>query len=412
MTSKAVKLSEIIGKGYNEFWHSKATYVAVKGSRGSKKSKTTALWHIYHMMKYPLANVLCVREVASTLKDSVFADLKWAIHQLGVDHLFKYTINPLEITYLPSGTKILFRGMDDPLKITSISVDIGVLCWAWVEEAYQIMLEEDFNMLDESIRGQLPDGYFKRITLTFNPWSAQSWLKSRFFDVVDDNILAMTTTYRCNEWLSETDIRLFEDMKKRNPKRYEVAGNGEWGIEEGQIFENWEVQDLTDLIPTFANIYHGLDFGATDPNALVCIDVEMGQKKIYVFDEYYEGNITLDKLANEVGQRIDNRFVTCDSAGKQHIIELNNRGIWALPAIKGADSITHGIQWLQGFDIIVHKDCKNFIKEISNYCWAKDKFGKSIDVPVDANNHLLDALRYCVEPLHSQAQLESAKRIT
>jgi phage terminase large subunit len=362
-------------------------------------------------MKYPLANILCVREVGNTLKDSVYADLRWAIHRLGVDHLFKCTLSPLEITYIPSGTKILFRGMDDPLKITSISVDIGVLCWAWVEEAYQIMIEEDFNVLDESIRGQLPEGYFKRITLTFNPWSAQSWLKSRFFDVVDDNVLAMTTTYKCNEWLSDTDLRLFEDMKKRNPKRYKVAGEGDWGIEEGQIFDNWSVEDLTDMIPSFANIYHGLDFGATDPNALVCFDIEMGQKKIYIFDEYYEGNITLDKLANEVGQRIGNRFVTCDSAGKQHIIELNNRGIWALPAIKGPDSITHGIQWLQGFDIIVHKNCKNFIKEISSYCWAKDKFGKSIDTPVDENNHLLDALRYGVEPLHTQAQLESARRI-
>jgi phage terminase large subunit len=410
--SKIVKLSEVVGKGYKKFWHSRATYVAVKGSRASKKSKTTALWHIHHMMKYPLANILCVRQVGNTLKDSVYADLKWAIHRLGVDHLFKCTLSPLEITYLPSGTKILFRGMDDPLKITSISVDIGVLCWCWVEEAYQILIEEDFNMLDESIRGQLPEGYFKRMTLTFNPWSAHSWLKPRFFDVIDDNVLAMTTTYECNEWLSDTDLRLFEDMKKRNPKRYKVAGEGEWGIEEGQIFDNWTVEDLTDMIPSFASIYHGLDFGATDPNALVCFDVEMGQKKIYIFDEYYEGNITLDKLAKEVSQRIGNRFVTCDSAGKQHIIELNNRGIWALPAIKGADSITHGIQWLQGFDIIIHKDCKNFIKEISSYCWAKDKFGKSIDTPVDENNHLIDALRYGCEPLHAQGQLQSAKRIT
>lgn len=363
------------------------------------------------MMKYPLANALCVRQIERTLKDSVYADLKWAIHRLGVDHLFKCTVSPLEITYLPSGTKILFRGMDDPLKITSISVDVGVLCWCWIEEAYQIMLEEDFNMLDESIRGQLPEGYFKRMTLTFNPWSAQSWIKGRFFDVVDDNVLAMTTTYRCNEWLSETDLRLFEDMQKRNPKRYKVAGEGDWGIEDGQVFDNWSVEDLTDLIPTFANNYFGLDFGATDPNALVCIDVEIGQKKIYIYDEYYEGNITLDALANEVRKRIGKYFVTCDSAGKQHIIELNNRNIWALPAIKGPDSITHGIQWLQGFDIIIHKDCKNCIREISNYVWAKDKFGKSIDKPVDVDNHLMDALRYAVEPIHSQGQMQATERI-
>lgn len=341
----------------------------------------------------------------------MFADLKWAIHRLGVDHLFKSTVNPLEITYIPTGTKILFRGMDDPLKVTSISVDIGVLCWCWIEEAYQIMLEEDFNMLDESIRGQLPEGYFKRMTLTFNPWSSHSWLKGRFFDVVDDNILALTTTYKCNEWLSETDLRLFEDMRIRNPKRYKVAGEGDWGIEDGVIFNNWSVADLSDEIASFANIYHGLDFGATDPNAFISVDVEQGQKKIYIFDEFYEGNITLDRLSNEVSSRIDNRFVTCDSAGKQNIIELNNRNIWALPSIKGPDSINFGIQFLQGYDIIIDKNCVNTIKEISNYCWAKDKFGKSIEKPVDADNHLMDALRYAVEPLMHQSKIESAKRL-
>lgn len=409
--NKEISLQDIIGKGYYRFWNTRTTYVAVKGSRASKKSKTTALWHIYHMMKYPLANILCVRAVANTLKDSVFADLKWAIHRLGVDHLFKYTLNPLEITYIPNGTKILFRGMDDPLKITSISVDIGVLCWCWVEEAYQIMLEEDFNMLDESIRGQLPDGYFKRMTLTFNPWSPKTWLKSRFFDVIDDNVLALTTTYTCNEWLSETDLRLFEDMKKRNPKRYRVAGEGDWGIEEGVIFDNWSVADLTNEINQFANIYHGLDFGATDPNAFISVDVEQGQKKIYIFDEFYQGSITLDRLSDEVSQRIGNRFVTCDSAGKQNIIELNNRNIWALPSVKGPDSINFGVQWLQGYDIIIHKDCVNTIREISGYCWAKDKFGKSLEKPVDADNHLMDALRYATEPLYHQGKIESTKRL-
>ena len=411
MKANRRKLSEIVGRGYNNFWHSRATYVAVKGSRASKKSKTTALWHIYHMMKYPLANVLCVRAVGTTLKDSMFADLKWAIHRLGVDHLFKCTVSPLEITYLPSGNKILFRGMDDAYKITSIAVDVGVLCWCWIEEAYQIVSEEDFNTVDESIRGQLPEGYFKRMTLTFNPWSARTWLKSRFFDVLDDDVLAMTTTYKCNEWLSETDLALFEDMQKRNPRRYRVAGEGDWGIDGGQVFENYSVEDISDLIPTFANRYFGLDFGVNDPNALICIDVEVGQRKIYVYDEYYKGNITLDTLSDEVSRRIGKTFVTCDTAGKQNILELNNRGIWALPATKGPDSIRHGILWLQGFDIIIDRHCTNFINEISSYVWDKDKTDKLLDRPVDRDNHLMDALRYACENLMFNFELESARRI-
>lgn len=405
------RLSELVGKGYADFWHAKATYVVVKGSRASKKSKTAALWHIYNMMKYPEANTLCVRAVASTLKDSMYADLKWAIHRLGVDHLWKQTLNPLEITYLPSGNKILFRGMDDPYKITSIAVDKGVLCWCWIEEAYQILSEEDFNTLDESIRGNLPEGYFKRMTLTFNPWSSRSWLKKRFFDVVDSDVLAMTTTFKCNEWLSATDLKLFKDMEIRNPKRYKVAGEGDWGIESGQVFENYTVEDLTDLIPTFANRYFGCDFGVNDPNALCCIDIELGQKKLYIYDEYYKGNITLDTLSEEVGKRIGKSFVTCDTAGKQNILELNDRGIWALPATKGPDSIRHGIMWLQGFDIIIHKDCVNFINEISTYVWDTDKSGNLLDKPVDRDNHLMDALRYGCEPAMFDFSLEAAERI-
>ena len=406
-----LKLSEIVGKGYKAFWNFKGRYRVCKGSRASKKSKTTALWYIYHMMKLRGSNLLCVRQTASSLVGSCFTELKWAIHRLQVDHLWKIRENPMEMTYLPTGQKIFFRGLDDPLKITSITVAVGNLCWLWIEEAYEISDEAAFDMLDESIRGAVPEGLFKQVTLTFNPWNEHHWLKARFFDVQDDDILAITTNYMCNEWLDKNDLKLFEDMKKNRPKRYEVAGLGNWGITEGAIYDNYEVADLSDMIDSFANRYFGLDFGATDPNALVCIDVEMGQHKIYVYDEYYSGDITLDTLANEVEKRIGGNFVTCDSAGKQHIIELNNRGIWALPAVKGPDSITHGIQYLQGFDIIIDKRCVNFIKEISNYVWAKDKFGKSVDRPVDANNHLMDALRYAVEPLHGQSQMQSTRRL-
>ena len=124
----------------------------------------------------------------------------------------------------------MFRGLDDKFKITSISVPKGVLNFLWIEEAYEISTEDDFDTLDESIRGVLPEGYFKRVTITFNPWSEKHWLKKRFFDNPADNVLAMTTTYHCNEWLSETDKQLFERMERENPRRYRVAGLGEWGI--------------------------------------------------------------------------------------------------------------------------------------------------------------------------------------
>ena len=127
-----IYLPDVVGKGYKQFWNFKGRYRVVKGSRASKKSKTTALWFIYNIMKYKGANLLVVRKTYRTLKDSCYTELKWAIHRLGVDAFFNCTQSPLEITYIPTGQKIYFRGLDDPLKVTSITVDVGSLCWLWI----------------------------------------------------------------------------------------------------------------------------------------------------------------------------------------------------------------------------------------------------------------------------------------
>ena len=160
---------------------------------------------IYRLLEYPESNGLCVRRYSNTLRDSVYSDLKWAIHHLNLDAYFDCTVSPMQIIRRCTGQKILFRGLDDGLKITSISVDKGVLCFVWIEEAYEITNEDDFNKLDLSIRGELPEGYFKQITLTFNPWSATSWLKARFFDNPDEDTFTKTTTWECNEWLDDSD---------------------------------------------------------------------------------------------------------------------------------------------------------------------------------------------------------------
>ncbi|MEG2433883.1 MAG: phage terminase large subunit, partial [Acinetobacter sp.] len=150
-----IRLPEVIGKGYKTFWNFKGRYRVCKGSRASKKSKTTALNVIKRTMEYPDANTLVVRKVFRTLKDSCFTELRWAINRLGVAE-WEIKESPLEMTYKPTGQKIYFRGLDDPLKVTSITVEHGYLCWMWIEEAYEIMNEADFDMLDESIRGAIP----------------------------------------------------------------------------------------------------------------------------------------------------------------------------------------------------------------------------------------------------------------
>ena len=130
-----IYLPNIIGKGYGKFWYDKGRYRVLKGGKGSKKSATTALNLIYRLMKYPDSNLLVVRAVFNTQRDSTFAQLKWAQEKLGVAHLWQNTVSPMEMTYKPTGQRILFRGFDDVLKLASTTVSKGYLCWVWIEEA-------------------------------------------------------------------------------------------------------------------------------------------------------------------------------------------------------------------------------------------------------------------------------------
>ncbi|UUV26089.1 MULTISPECIES: PBSX family phage terminase large subunit [Lysinibacillus] len=405
--AKRISIQKLIGKGYADYWNFKGRYRVCKGSRASKKSKTTAIYFITQIMKHPAANLLVIRKTYRTLKDSCFAELQWAITQLDVEKYWQVKESPLELTYLPTGQKIYFRGLDDPLKVTSITVKTGVLCWMWIEEAYELLNEDDFNMLDESIRGSAPGHLFKQITLTLNPWNERHWIKKRFFDAKrDDDILAKSTNYLCNEFLDDADKRVFERMKRDNPRRYQVAGLGNWGIVDGLVFENWieSAFDKDKLIKDRPRIkaMFGLDFGYTnDPTAFFAALVDETAKEIYVFDEIYQTGMSNSMIFEEVKRKgyIKER-IRADSAEPKSIDDLYNMGMYNIKkARKGPDSINNGIQTIQDYKIIIHPSCVNFLTEITNYTWDQDKFGKKLNKPVDDFNHLMDAMRYALEEL-------------
>lgn len=400
LKTKTIKLPEIVGKGYKSYWSFRGRYDVCKGSRASKKSKTTALRIIYNMMKYDQSNTLVVRKTYRTLKDSCFTDLKWATKRLEVENLWEFKYSPLEATYLRTGQKILFRGLDDPLKVTSITVEYGYLCWAWLEESYEITSEKDFDTLDESIRGELPPHLWKQWMITFNPWNEHHWLKKRFFDAENDpDILAITTNYKCNEWLDEADLRLFKNMKKNNPRRYQVAGLGNWGIVDGLVYENWKEEEFTlDQVINCESV-NGIDFGYTnDPAAVFIGFIDIEHKKLYVWDEVYKKGLSNKRLYEEIeSMHYQKKSFTADCAEPKSIDELRGYGLRVEKSQKGKDSITHGIQYIQDFEIIIHPRCVNFITEIGNYTWDEDRLGNKINRPIDDFNHLMDAMRYAVE---------------
>lgn len=410
-----IKLTETVGKGYNQYWHNKNFYRVVKGSRGSKKSKTTALNFIVRLLQYPWANLLVVRRYSNTNKQSTYTDFKWACNRLKVTHLFKFNESLPEITIKKTGQKILFRGLDDELKITSITVDVGILCWAWFEEAYQIETEDKFSTVVESIRGtHEAEDFFKQITITFNPWNERHWLKGAFFDeeTKRSDTFATTTTYKCNEWLDDVDIKRYEDLYITNPRRARIVCDGDWGVAEGLIYDNVVVEEFNveELFKTH-KLALGLDFGFThDPTALIVFLI--GDKDIYIFDEAYEKGLTTKEIAKLIKDKgYANSEIIGDSAESRLISELQSEhGIKRLKkSRKGKDSINAGISKIQGYTIHVLPKCENTINELYSYSYKQDKTGKWLNVPNDENNHLMDAMRYGMQVLDT-TKLRKARR--
>lgn len=426
MQQTTKSLPKLIGKGYKQFWEFKGRYRCLKGGRGSKKSTTASFWYPVNMMKYfhkygLKPNVLVIRRYYNTHKDSTYAQLKWAINRLGVSHLWKATKSPLELTYLPSGQRIMFRGLDDPQSITSITVEDGYLCWVWWEEAFQCTNEDDFNKVDMSIRGEVPEPLFKQHTLTFNPWSDKIWIKSRFFDKVgkdgvndEGDILAITRNYDCNEFLGDDDRLIFERMKRDNPRRYSIEGLGNWGIAEGLVYENWQelefdpdyLKQKTDRYDNF--IYRqlqGIDFGYTnDPTAFIALLADEDKREIYIYDEVYKTRMKNKDIADTLIYKGYKKARICgDSEDPKTIDELKDLGLYRMfGAKKGRGSVKAGIQKLQDYKMFVHPRCVNTIVELSNYVWDTDKeTGKPTTDPADAYNHLMDALRYATEELNT-----------
>lgn len=427
----SISLKQIVGGGYDRFWNDKSRYRVLKGGKGSKKSTTTALNLIYRIMKYPGSNALVVRAVMQTHRDSTFAALSGAQNKLGVSHLWKNSVSPMQMIYKPTGQKIIFRGFDDVLKLASTTVEVGYLNFVWIEEAYEISSEADFDKLDLSVpRGAVPEGMFKQTTLTFNPWSAEHWLKGKFFDTEKHDVSTYSTTYLCNEHLDSTDIAVFERMKETNYRKYAVAGLGEWGVADGLVYENYEIKafDVAELgITRDENgkiledeswkyrSFFGLDYGYTnDPTAFIAMAVNPIDKTLFIYDEFYQLKMLNSDIAREIRRKgYAKERIRADAAEPKSNDDLRRLGITRIqPSVKGKDSIMNGIAFLQEYKIYISPACKNTIAEISSYCFEKDKAEKPTNMPVDKCNHLMDAMRYAAYDIRFFAPTKPARRRT
>ncbi len=357
-------------------------------------------------------NLLIVRKVQRTLHASCWNEVLKAMRRLRAQGLFKVSRSDLTMTVRRTGAQIMFAGLDDAEKIKSITPLNGALTDVWIEEATECEFE-DLKQLDKRLRG--PSRFEKRVTLSFNPTWREHWICQEFFDgwaepgervpdgadVVcvpgrsysDPRVTILRTTYRDNAFLTEDDRRALEEETSDYYRT--VYTLGQWGTHGDAVFTNWRAVSLRETPPPEdAEEFYGLDFGfARDPCACVRCRLDRTDRRIYVTGEFYETGLVIWQLAERLKAFAGRAAVTCDSADPRCIAELRALGIRAVPARKGPDSVLHGIQWLQGYQILVDTACADMIRELSAYAWKEG----SPPQPRPGDDHLIDALRYALE---------------
>lgn len=340
--------------------------------------------------------VLIIRKYGTTLKDSVFqlvVDMlkKWHIYDLCKVNLSTYTIT------LPNDSVILFKGMDDSEKIKSIT-DITDI---WCEEATELA-EDEYTQLDLRLRALAGD---LQLIVSFNPISKVNWVYKKWFAesaIINQDTMILKTTYKDNRFLPDAYIAALEEKIHSNYNYYRIYALGDFVTLDKLVYNNWKIEDFDHRFLK-GELIIGLDFGfVNDISAIVASIIDENNKKIYIFKEYGATGKTNTELAQIITSLgFSKSVIMADSAEPKSIEELKRQGISRIRACaKGKDSIIHGIQKIQQYEVIVHPSCEGVITEFENYTWKKDKqSGEYINTPIDDFNHYLDALRYSLQCL-------------
>lgn len=406
---------------FREVNRSRKRYIVMKGSAGSGKSVDTAQNYILRLMRDKGRNLVAMRKSDITNRDSTFAELTGAIYRMFGDRAEQYwQINksPLQLTCRANGNKVIFRGMNDDKqreKLKSITFQRGKLTDVWLEEATEFT-QADLEIIDDRLRGVLPDGQFYQIRMTFNPVNQSHWIKKVFFDIPDPNVLTHHSTYLMNRFVDDAYRARMERRKLVDPEGYQIYGLGEWGEIGGLILHNWEIREISQNLNDYDDIAVGQDFGFNHANAILLLGIR--DDNIYVLDEVYLFEKDTSEIIQEAIKRgiPTNRVMWCDSAEPDRIAMWQKAGFRRAYGVnKGgsAGSVKAQIDWLKQRSIYVHPHCVNTIKEMQQWKWKKDeKTGEYLDEPVPVMDDAMAALRYGVEGWRkSHGSVKAVRRI-
>ncbi|CAM4128458.1 PBSX family phage terminase large subunit [Jeotgalicoccus halotolerans] len=403
----AIKISELLPKAFHPVW--KASFdpsklnVVCKGGRGSGKSSDIAHIIVQMLMRYPI-NAVGIRKIDNTIELSIFEQIKWAISEQRVSHLFKVNKSPMRVTYLPRGNYMVFRGAKEPERIKSLKSAEFPFAIAWLEELAEFLTEDEVTTITNSLlRGELPDGLFYKFFSSYNPPKRkQSWVNKKYESAfIADNTFVHHSTYLDNPFISKQFIEEAEATKARNERKYRHEYMGE-AIGSGVVpFDNLEFRAITDEeVKVFDNYRFAVDFGyAADPLAFVVWHYDKKKNTIYAIDEIYEvkmSNREFAKKVIEIGYQ--NERILADSAEPKSIDELRREhGLKRVKgAKKGKDSVEFGEKWLDDLDAIVidPKRTPKIAYEFENIDYQTDKDGNVKPRLQDVDNHAIDATRY------------------
>ena len=401
------------------------THYVFPGGRGSTKSSFVGGVSIpLLIMQNPQIHAVCFRKVANTIQTSIFPQVVWGIYKLGVESLFKIPKTySTPITYIPTGQKIMFFGLDDPMKVKSIKLPFGYIGITWFEELDQFSGENELRTVTQStMRGGEKFWDFR----TFNPpISKNNWANEYTEDCEiyrQDNTLVVRNTYLDvpEDWLGQQFIEEAEDLKAINPRAYEHEYLGHAIGTGGDVFQNveefdadapTEIQDIrgeviktVKLSDTFDTVYNGIDWGfALDPFHYTKCYFDSRRLDLYIFREYrtiQSRNETVFRELYEDEKLITpEELVTADSAEPKSIADFKAYGAFIRGAEKGPESVRYGIKWLQGLRHIYidKRRCPYTFKEFTQYEYETDVSGNFISAYPDENNHSIDATRYAME---------------
>lgn len=409
-----LKLDELIAPSFYEVHNSIEDYTHfwLCGGRGSTKSSFVSIEIILGIMKNPDANAVVLRKVANSLRDSVLAQLEWAVERLNVSDKWEIKPSVPEMIYKKTGQKILFRGADKVQKLKSTKVKRGYIRYIWYEELDEFCGMKEIRSINQSM---MRGGEKYTVFYSYNPpQNRRNWVNREAIKKRPDMLVHKSTYLDVpEEWLGKQFFLEAKYLKKLHQNQYnheylgEVTGTG------GEIFDNLEIVSLSEeYIKSFDNIKCGVDFGfAVDP--FVYVVCYYHNNRLVIFDEIYKKGISNYKSAQLIEEKgFVNKMIICDSAEPKSINDLRSCGLRARGAKKGPDSIEYGIRFLQGLEKIVidPERCPNAAREFSEYELLRGSDGEFKATYPDKNNHTIDAVRYALEDEITRKKARIIKR--